>query len=133
MATSSVLRESWNRHGLSFLDSRIKRCIAIAPAPPVRAFLTDSLSDIDYPTMIIAGEADIEAPFEHCAAWLKNQNNKFHLRSLGEHVGHYVFIAECTELGRELEPEICIDLPGVNRAKIHDEVAAIVHEFLASH
>ena len=46
------------------------------------------------------------------------------MRMLGTGAGHYVFLCEATELGKALEPAICIDAPDVDRREIHDVTAA---------
>ena len=132
MSSSSRFHQSWERHGDSFLDTRVSRCVAIAPAPPVRSFVTHSLRSILCPTLIVAGEADIEAPFRSCAQWLSNQNFSFQLKSLGKNVGHYVFLAECTNHGVCVESEICIDDPNIVRSEIHADAALLISNFLAS-
>ncbi|MCB1755667.1 MAG: alpha/beta fold hydrolase [Gammaproteobacteria bacterium] len=130
MAKSPRFRQSWDRHGDLYLDTRISKCVAIAPAPPVRAFLTDSLSSIACPTFIISGEADNEAPYEQCSVWLSKQNPGFRLQSAGKDVGHYTFLSECTHHGKSVEQEICIDHPHIIRSEIHDEVSSKIVDFL---
>ena len=132
MSSSIRFRQSWDQHGASYFDPRVSKCVAIAPAPPVRSFLPKSVSDIACPTFIISGEADIEAPFHQCAQWLSNQNSSFQIKSLGENVGHYVFLAECTEEGICVEPDICIDHPTIVRSEIHEYVASQIRDFLAA-
>ena len=51
---------------------------------------------------------------------------------MGEHVGHYTFLPECTAHGREVEPILCRDHPRVIRAKVHDEAASMIRSFLES-
>ena len=129
MSDSERFRQSWNRQSESYLDLRISKFVAIAPAPTIRAFSTQSLSNIGCPVFIISGESDLEAPFEECALWLSKQNPSFRLKPLGKGVGHYVFIAECTEYGRCAEPDICRDPPGTIRSDIHHEVASMISDF----
>lgn len=132
MSSSSRFRQSWERHGDSFLDTRISKCVAIAPPPPIRSFTNRSLRCIDCPTLIIAGEADIEAPFHSCAQWLSTQNPRFQLESIGKNVGHYAFLPECTDHGMCVEHEICIDHPSIVRSKIHTDAAMSISRFLAA-
>ena len=132
MSSSHRFRQSWDRQSESYLDARISKCVAIAPAPPVRAFTQKSLSQIKIPTLIVAGEADQEAPFGQCSEWLKQHNPSFRLHTAGKNVGHYTFLAECTEQGRCLEPEICNDHSSINRSNIHDNVSILIGDFLAS-
>ena len=131
VSRSSRFRESWDRQGLIYADSRVSKCVAIAPAPPVRAFTPESVSDIKCPTLIISGEADTEAPFNECAVWLSLQNSTFLLRSAGKQVGHYTFLPKCTEHCTNLDPVLCVDHPSITQSIIHDEVASLIEGFLA--
>ncbi len=128
---SAVFRESWRSHALPRADSRIKAAVALAPAPPVRAFTPASLALIDAPVSIAVGGADTEAPPDSCARWLHRHLPNSRLHDLGREVGHYVFLCEGTESGREVAPEICRDAPGIDRRKVHDRVASIVTDSLA--
>lgn len=130
-AESARFRRSWRRHGESLLDPRVARCVALAPAPPVRAFSPESLARISSPVLLLAGEADAEAPYDECALWLSRANPDFVLRSAGEHVGHYTFLPECLAGGEGIEPVLCRDRPGVARAAVHDETAWTIRAFLA--
>lgn len=123
LAHSEPFRQSMERHGRSYHDSRVKAVAALAPAPPVRAFTPASLSSIVVPVHIMTGEADAEAPHEDCSLWLKRQNPAFDVTLLGANVGHYVFLPEATETGRRLEPLICRDPDDVDRRAIHDRCA----------
>lgn len=131
MSSSSRFNQSWDRHGDSFADNRVSKYAAIAPAPTVRSFISESLANIECPTLIIGGEADTEAPFDECALWLSEQNSNFQLKSLGDKVGHYVFLPECTEQGICIEPDICIDDSSIVRSEIHGNVASLVRDFLS--
>lgn len=127
---SGVFRASLERHANSFADARIRSAVALAPAPPVRAFTDESLAAIERGVLLIAGEADAEAPFTPCAAWLAERNPAFELRSLGAAVGHYVFLPECTAAGIDAEPVLCVDAPGVDRRAVHERTAAVIVDFL---
>ncbi len=47
-------------------------------------------------------------------------------------VGHYVFLNECTDFGREVANFICTDEVTVNREAVHREVSQSVSSFLDS-
>ncbi len=117
-------RRSLDRHGRSYRDARVKAVLACAPAPPVRAFTTHSLARIDVPVSIVVAPSDQEAPYADCACWLNRHLRDCRMRMLGTGAGHYVFLCEATELGKALEPAICIDAPDVDRREIHDVTAA---------
>ena len=129
---SPVFRDSVGRHAVSRADPRIRAAAALAPAPTVRAFVPDSVAAIERAVLVAGGEADEEAPFEECAAWLKGRNAGFELRSLGTDVGHYALLCECSERGRVAEPLLCRDRDTVDRRALHDDVARTVHRFFES-
>ncbi|MCR9071577.1 MAG: dienelactone hydrolase [Alphaproteobacteria bacterium] len=124
LRSSKVFRTALARQSDSYADPRVRAVAAFAPAPPVRAFRSDSLAAICLPVALMAGRADLEAPHEACAQWLYEQNLVFIVELLGKTVGHYVFLNEATDLGRAEAPELCDDPPGVDRRAIHDRAAA---------
>jgi predicted dienelactone hydrolase len=114
------------RHSDSYFDPRIKAVVALAPAPTLKSFTPESVAKITVPTTLIVGQNDEEAPHKLCALWLRENNRSFQVELLGREVGHYVFLPEATEAGKALEPDICRDPDGVDRAAIHDSVATTV-------
>ena len=129
---SAVFRASWERAGGSFADPRIKAVAAYAPAPTVRGFTADSMREISLPLAIMCGRADTEAPFVACSQWLHDHVPGSTLTDLGSNVGHYVFLAEATELGEQRERSICVDAPGVSRRAVHDQAAALALQLFGS-
>lgn len=125
LQTNAVFRNSWQKQSLSFKDRRIKAGLLLAPAPTIRALTVDSLKKIDVPVAIAAVGMDIEAPSDLCAEWVATHlpNNTFTL--LEPAAGHYAFLCECTEWGKQYEPEICTDAPGVERHLLHERAAAL--------
>ncbi len=121
---SQPFRESLERHAASYRDPRIKAAFAMAPAPTVRGFLAESLSAIEIPVFIQTGGADTECPVETCTNWLGTHNPDFSIEILPGETGHYVYLSEATNFGREEMPDITIDPPTVNRSGIHDHAAA---------
>ena len=124
MAESAVFRQSMSQHGQSYHDPRLSAVVLYAPAPPVRAFITQSLAQIKLPVCIMVGQADKEAPYKKCACWLDLNLPNSQLILLGDEVGHYVFLCEATEHGKALAPDICCDPDGVDRHKIHNQAAS---------
>ena len=108
---------------LSSATPRVRAVFACAPAPTVRAFTDESLASISVPVSILCGGDDHEAPYTECSCWLADRISDATLTSIGSDTGHYVFLCEPTQLGRELEPDICVDAPGVERRAIHDLAA----------
>jgi predicted dienelactone hydrolase len=132
LETSAVFRESWARQGDSFADHRVRSIVAIAPAPPVRAFDMASVGSISIPVTLITGEADREAPPSECADWLVQANRHFQRISVGQDVGHYIFLGFPAGEVSSDDSFIFSDPPGVNRAEVHERVASLVLTALGS-
>lgn len=122
LTTSEPFRVSWYRQSESFADARLGSLVAIAPAPPVRAFDTTSINSIKIPVTLITGEADTEAPPLECAAWLTAANPRFRRVSAGKNVGHYTFVGFPGGTVSEETSFIFTDDPGVERAAVHELV-----------
>jgi predicted dienelactone hydrolase len=125
---SAPFRAALDRQGQDWGDARLRSGFAMAPAPTVRGFSTESLAAIDRPVALVVGGADREAPAGPCADWLAAQLPAASLAHLGPEVGHYVFLDECTAFGLEAEPALCRDAPGVDRRAIHDRAAALARD-----
>ncbi len=128
MASDSVYRESLNRAENSYRDKRIKAVFAIAPALGP-AFKPGSLKRISIPVEIIAGAADTIVPISDNAKFFKDNIPASSLNIIPGAVGHYTFLAKCTDFGREVIPSLCIDPPGVNREAVHEKTVKMVLEF----
>lgn len=121
--TSDAFQQSWARQGDDFTDSRIASVVAIAPAPPVRAFIPQSVARIKRPVTLLTGGADIEAPTAQCADWLMAQNAGFEHYDLGEHVGHYTFLEIPADRNLVGRVDIFSDHADVERATVHETAA----------
>lgn len=119
-----IFKASWESQTASNYDARIKSFIALAPAP-TRALTLQSLQDIHAPVTIIVGEGDTEAPADLFSVWMHEQLPRSSLHLLGRDVGHYTFLCECTEAGKDNEPALCQDQSGINRASVHEMAAGI--------
>lgn len=126
LKTSEAFRQSWARHPDNFADTRIKSVVAIAPAPPVRSFVPQSVATLTLPVTILTGSADQEAPSEHCADWLMTQNSGFRHHDLGSDVGHYAFLEFPSNKSLIGNVDIFSDHGNVDRRKVHDEAVEIV-------
>ena len=106
-------------------------------APPFGySFATTSLSTISIPAKVMVGDADAVAPGEWDAKYyVQNINAGKRLPNatldvLAGGVGHFAFLDLPTEFGKQvLPPELALDLPGVDRAAIHEEVMASALKF----
>ncbi len=131
MKTSESFRAAFARQSDDLCDPRIKSVVAIAPAPPVRGFLPESVKAINIPVHLVTSGADEIAPRLECADWLKSVNPAFALTCVGERVGHYTFLGLPTRIGRRMSPQIFADNEGVDRAAVHDRVVDLVLAALA--
>lgn len=130
LKTSQAFRSSWARHGEDFTDGRFSRVVALAPAPPVRAFTAPSLQQIEIPVTILTGGADTEAPSAHCADWIMQQNPNFQHYDLGEHVHHHTFLGMPADRDLVGWLEIFTDHETVNRSQVHEIAARVVIDAL---
>ncbi|HEY8561737.1 MAG TPA: hypothetical protein VIL74_15280 [Pyrinomonadaceae bacterium] len=119
--------ESLNRAADSYRDRRVKAVFAIAPALGA-AFTQSSLSSVEIPFQIVAGEADATTPPRTNAQKLARSIKKSAVKILPGKVGHYTFLAECTDFGKTILP-ICRDEAGVDRAAVHRTVGQMAFEF----
>lgn len=127
---SKTFRQSWARHGDDFTDGRIKSVIAIAPAPPIRSFTSQSIAQLQLPVTILTGSADHEAPSEHCADWLVTQNDGFQRHDLGLDVGHYTFLDFPSDKSLVGKVDIFSDHKNVDRMNVHEKATKIVLQAL---
>jgi predicted dienelactone hydrolase len=116
----------------SYKDPRFRAVFAVAPALGP-AFAAEDLADIKIPVGIVASAQD---------EWVPLADNAGHFAELifGAKLtvlpkgGHFTFLAECNEQGRERAKDICIDIdPTVDRAEVHGQVAKLILEFFDTH
>jgi predicted dienelactone hydrolase len=125
LETSAIFRESWARMSASYLDTRFKAALALAPGNSVLGCNEDSVASITTPMRIVVGGSDFVRPV---ASWLHERMPASKLDLLAAEVGHYVFLPEATDTGRLAEPACCIDAAGVDRRSVHDHVATLAAE-----
>lgn len=105
----------------SHQDSRVKAVFAIAPALG-KAFIPSTLEQISIPVEIVAGESDEIMPLKNNAKLLAQHISTSRLVLLPQ-VGHYTFLAVCTEIWQEKQHKLCTDRPKINRNEVHKKVA----------
>lgn len=115
----------------SHRDERIKAVFAIAPVLG-NIFSEEGLSSIHIPVKIVVGEADQLAPVQENAAHFARYIKDPELIVLGS-VGHYTFLGEGTEGGKQAVPMFCVDENGVDRAIVHEKVSRWAGEFFEKH
>lgn len=126
LETSAVFRDSWARMSVSYLDTRFKAALMLAPGNSVLGCNEDGLRSITTPTRIVVGGADFVLPV---STWLHERLAKNELVMLAPEVGHYAFLPEATDAGRLASPDCCIDASGIDRRSVHTHVAALAAEF----
>ncbi|MGA8610892.1 MAG: alpha/beta fold hydrolase [Xanthobacteraceae bacterium] len=111
-----------------YRDPRIRAFFAMAPALGP-AFTPDSLKTIDRPVMIVAGAADHVVPVDANAKYLAATIPHAALTIFSGGVDHYTFLDQCTPVGRDTRPMLCVDKPGVDREAVHDATVALAAKF----
>lgn len=129
-ATNHAFRRAVSQSGRSYRDPRIRSVFAIAPALGP-AFIPESLRRITTPVAIIAGSDDRIVPVGSNARLLARFTPHARLTLL-RGVGHYTFLATCTDAGRRARPQLCDDVTGVDREAIHQRTADNAARFFAS-
>lgn len=124
------VNESISRSNDSYRDPRIKGVFAIAPVL-AHGFTQTRLTDLTIPVRIVVGEADTVAPMATNAVHYAQIIPQAQLSVLHGDVGHYEFMAACTAYGRKTQP-VCKDAAGVNRVRVHREVANMAFQFFES-
>lgn len=130
LSQNPVFLVAWERRRADFSDHRVQQAIAIAPGRSVLGFSQDSLRAIRKPTRIFGGDEDTVAPPSDCCRWLYETIPACKYEILSGGVGHYTFLPEGSEVGREAAPELFVDRQGLERTTIHDYVAERSVEFL---
>ena len=126
LETSAVFRDSWARMSVSYLDTRFKAALMLAPGNSVLGCNEDGLRSIATPTRIVVGGSDFVLPV---STWLHERLARNELVMLAPEVGHYAFLPEATDAGRLASPDCCIDASGIDRRSVHTHVAALAAEF----
>jgi len=119
--SNAIVRESMRHSGDSYRDPRVRAAFAIAPALG-SGFSAADLRDIEIPVDIVIGAGDTVAPPKTNALRYARLIRDSSVTVLAGNVGHYTFLHECTDRGKELLA-VCRDGDGVDRARVHAEVA----------
>ena len=122
-----VTQESLRHSGDSYRDSRIRAVFAISPALG-SGFTKAGLGGIRVPVEIVVGAGDPITPPKTNASRYAALIPRAKITVLPGKVGHYTFLHECTEHGKDVLP-ICRDGEGVDRAAVHYKVAQSAVEF----
>lgn len=105
-------------------DNRIKAAFAMAPGDfPAFGMDADGLSQLKIPAYIMVGARDTQTPPNENAKFAAKYIPHVKLNIIPGHVDHEIFVNECNQVGKNTFPEACVDAPGVDRRKIHEEIA----------
>ncbi|XSG76699.1 alpha/beta hydrolase family protein [Herpetosiphon llansteffanensis] len=119
-----------SEHRQSYRDERVRAVFALAPALG-EGFSAAGLAAVAIPVLIMAGAADTNTPPAANAQHYATLINDAELIIFEGAVGHYVFLAECTEAGCQLIPELCLDPAGVDRKAIQRQASEAALQFFA--
>ncbi len=122
-----VTQESLRHSGDSYRDPRVRAVFAISPALG-SGFTKTGLEAIRVPVEIVVGAGDPITPPKTNARRYAALIPRAKITVLPGEVGHYTFLHECTEHGKDVLP-ICRDGEGVDRAAIHGDVARRALQF----
>jgi predicted dienelactone hydrolase len=103
----------------SYRDRRVRAVMALAPALG-RGVTAKSLRQITIPVEIAAPLADEIAPLKWNAARYAHLIPRAK-RTGVPGAGHFVFMPVCSDAGRFLAAQVCVDPPSVDRAAVHAE------------
>ena len=126
--TDTVVQASLRRASNSYRIPSVRGVFAIAPALG-GGFTRADVVDVTIPVSIVAGDGDKVAPVETNARRFAEIIPGAELWVMSGGVGHYTFLAECTERGIAALPALCADAPSVNRREVHDRVASAALAF----
>jgi len=117
----------------SYRDSRIGALFLMAPALG-SLFEPASLQKIQVPVHIVASEGDDLVPPETSAKILVSKMKKGALTLIPGAANHYVYLNEVTKGGKMmLDRHLANDPTGVDRKKIHEEIALAAVQFFMDH
>ncbi|HEX4408416.1 MAG TPA: alpha/beta hydrolase [Xanthobacteraceae bacterium] len=116
----------------SYREPRVRAVFAMAPALGP-AITEKSLKSISIPVAIAAGESDSVVPIDASAKYYVAKIPHAALTIFPGGVDHYVFLDECTDVGRKALPGLCVDKPGVDREAIHNATIDLAAKFFALH
>lgn len=106
-------------HG-SFRDQRVRAVFAMAPAL-MPALVDDSLRMVDVPVQVVTGAGDTLV-LPQFVQELSQRMSGIDVDTL-DGVGHYTFLAVCTQQGHVALPLWCVDADAVDRRAVHRRVA----------
>ena len=108
-------------------EPRIRSVFSMAP---VGVFFDKAgLKNVKVPVRLYAAAKDELLPVADHAAHVRASLPAPPEYTLIPRAGHYVFLAPCTPEAKEEAQELCTDAPGVDREKLHRELATDAERF----
>lgn len=132
LKTDSDFAAAFAEGDKSYRDPRVRAVFAIAPALGP-AFSPQALAKISIPVQIVVGAADPLAPPADNAEYFARHIRGAKLVILPGGVAHYTFLEPCTPSAAKQLPAYCDNAPGVNRVRVHDQVATMAAQFFTAH
>jgi len=131
--TDPQIVNSYKKYKDKVKDERIKAFFVMAPAIGFGFHTKAQTKQITAPVLIVAGRGDTNTPVKGNAQVYHRLIATSRLHLLGDQVNHYIFLNEGTAFGKKVAPAITVDLPGVDRKAIHDQVSTMALEFFGKH
>ena len=91
------------------------------------------MEKISVPVEIVAGATDPVVPIASNARYFADHIPNAQLTLYPGGVGHYTFLGICNDHGKETMPQVCDDMPGVDRTAIHQDAARKATDFFNEH
>ena len=129
----SLIVASYKTYKDKVKDDRIKAFFVMAPAIGFGFHSPEQTETITAPVFIVAGKGDQNTPIQNNAEKYHSLIKTSRLHLFGEKVGHYVFLNEATDFGKQVAPAITIDPPGVDRREIHEKTLELALPFFEKH
>lgn len=126
-ASDPVVQASALREARSYRDDRVRSVFAMAPAVG-RAFTVATLRTVTIPVFIATAKVDTVTPMASNARWYANYIPDAQLFTVPGNANHMTFGSECTPEGVR-ESFVCRDGEGVNRARVHEDLARRAVDF----
>ncbi|MRI01615.1 dienelactone hydrolase [Kriegella sp. EG-1] len=125
----SLIVASYQQYKDLVKDERLKAFFVMAPAVGFGFHSKAQTAKITAPVYIVAGKGDTVVPVKSNAEKFDRLIDTSTLHLYNAQVGHYVFLNEATEFGKEMMPAIAVDHVAVNRKNIHEETLQLAINF----
>ncbi|MCP3104696.1 dienelactone hydrolase family protein [Myxococcus sp. K15C18031901] len=108
-------------------EPRVRAVFSMAPVGI--PFDARGLRDVTVPVRLYAAEEDVVLPISSNAVNVRDSLPRPPEYTTLPRAGHYVFLAPCREKMVAVVPELCVDPTGVDRVKLHQQLADDAERF----